>query len=258
MKKYIFLTFIALSISSLSVGCAGQGKFFSQFGKKSSTAQEAQEEHMALVDQKILELEQALSDLNLSALNLVKLVEELAQKTTDIDTNYSKLNATMDKLISQVETKDSSMESTISETQKNINDLTQKLSEIEQVKTDLQNQALALQSQRFLIRNSEIEQQSEAMKEEAKEMIEELREMVKEAKGEIKPEAEKKAEETAAEQGKEAVQRLLDEALSLYRDENYKDAIKTWEAVLVIDPANLEAKFNIEIAKEKIKPSPGK
>ena len=82
--------------------------------------------------------------------------------------------------------------------------------------------------------------------------------MVKEAKGEIKPEAEKKAEETAAEQGKEAVQRLLDEALSLYRDENYKDAIGTWEAVLVIDPANLEAKFNIEIAKEKIKPSPEK
>lgn len=255
MKKYIFLTFIALSISSLSVGCVGQRKFFSQFGKKSS---EAQEEYMALVDRKILELEQALSDLNLSTLNLVKLVEELAQKTTDIDTNYSKLNTTLDKLSSQVETKDSSMVSTISETQKNINDLTQKLSEIEQVKTDLQNQALALQSQRFLIRNSEIEQQSDAMKEEAKEMIEELREMVKEAKGEIKPEAEKKAEETATEQGKEAVQRLLDEALALYRDENYKDAIGKWEAVLVIDPANLEAKFNIEIAKEKIKPSPGK
>lgn len=256
MKKYIFLTFIALSISSLSVGCAGQRKFFSQFGKKSSGAQE--EEHMALVDLKILELEQALSDLNLSALNLVKLVEELAQKTTDIDTNYSKLNTTLDKLSSQVETKDSSMVSTISETQKNINDLTQKLSEIEQVKTDLQNQALALQSQRFLIKNSEIEQQSEAMKEEAKEMIKELREMVKEAKGEIKSEEEKKTEETAAEQGKEAVQRLLDEALSLYRDENYKDAIGKWKAVLVIDPANLEAKFNIEIAKEKIKPSPEK
>ena len=255
MKKYIFLTFIALSIFSLSVGCAGQRKFFSQFGKKSSGAQE---EHMALVDLKILELEQALSDLNLSALNLVKLVEELAQKTTDIDTNYSKLNTTLDKLSSQVETKDSSMVSTISETQKNINDLTQKLSEIEQVKTDLQNQALALQSQRFLIKNSEIEQQSEAMKEEAKEMIKELREMVKEAKGEIKSEEEKKTEETATEQGKEAVQRLLDEALSLYRDENYKDAIRTWEAVLVIDPANLEAKFNIEIAKEKIKPPPEK
>ena len=89
-------------------------------------------------------------------------------------------------------------------------------------------------------------------------MIEEGREMIKEAKGEKKSEEEKKAEEAATEQGKEALQKLLDEALTLYKDGNYKDAIGKWEAVLVIDPANLEAKFNIEIAKEKIKPSPEK
>ena len=85
-------------------------------------------------------------------------------------------------------------------------------------------------------------------------MIEEGREMIKEAKGEKKSEEEKKAEEAATKQGKEALQKLLDEALSLYRDGNYKEAIGKWEAVLVIDPTNLEAKFNIEIAKEKIKP----
>src|SRR3972149_420304 len=89
MKKYFFLTFLALSISSLSAGCLG-------LSKKSSRTQEA---HMALVDQKILELDQALSGLNLNAQNLGKRVEELAQKTSAIDTNYSKLNTTLDELI---------------------------------------------------------------------------------------------------------------------------------------------------------------
>ena len=108
MKKYIFLTFIALSISSLSAGCVG-------LSKKSS---KTQEEHLALVDQKILELGQLLTNLNLSAQNLGRRVEEIAQKTATTDTNYSKLNATLDALSSQVETKDSSIETTLSETQK--------------------------------------------------------------------------------------------------------------------------------------------
>lgn len=185
---------------------------------------------MALVDQKILELDQALSNLNLSAQNLGKRVEDLAQKTATIDTNYSRLNTTLDELSTQVATKDSSIKATVSETQKNISDLTQKLREIEQAKTELQNQIIALQTQRSRITDSEIGRKSEAMKE----------------------------EETATEQGKEALQKSLDEALSLYRDGNYKDAIGKWEEALVIDPANLEAKFNIEIAKEKVKPPPEK
>src|SRR3989304_1312013 len=234
MKKYFFLTFLALSISSLSAGCLG-------LSKKSSRTQEA---HMALVDQKILELDQALSGLNLNAQNLGKRVEELAQKTSAIDTNYSKLNTTLDELSTQVATKDSSIKATVSETQKNISDLIQKLRKIEQAKTELQNQ-------RSRITDSEIGQHSEAMKEEAMEMI-------KETKGERNSEEEKKEEETATGQGKEALQKLLDEALTLYRDGNYKDAIGKWEEALVIDPANLEAKFNIEIAKEKIKPPPEK
>lgn len=63
----------------------------------------------------------------------------------------------------------------------------------------------------------------------------------------------KKIEAIAANHEKEATQKLLDDALTLYREGNYKEAIDKWEKVLVIDPENLEAKFNIEIAKEKIK-----
>lgn len=49
------------------------------------------------------------------------------------------------------------------------------------------------------------------------------------------------------------MQGLLDKAQAIYKDGNYSDAINKWGKVLNIDPENLEAKLNIEIAKEKIK-----
>ena len=104
------------------------------------------------------------------------------------------------------------------------------------------------QRSRIINPESEIRRQNEALKEESMEMIEEGQEMIKEVKGEIK------TEEVAKNQGKEALQKLLDEALTLYRDGIYSEAITKWEEVLVIDPENIEAKFNIEIAKEKMKP----
>ena len=49
------------------------------------------------------------------------------------------------------------------------------------------------------------------------------------------------------------VQELLNKAISLYRKENFEEAIAKWEEVLVLDPSKLEAKFNIEIAQDRIK-----
>ena len=46
---------------------------------------------------------------------------------------------------------------------------------------------------------------------------------------------------------------LLDEAIQLYREENFEGAIAKWEEVLVLDPSKLEAKFNIEIAQDRLK-----
>jgi tetratricopeptide (TPR) repeat protein len=46
---------------------------------------------------------------------------------------------------------------------------------------------------------------------------------------------------------------LLDEAIKLYRQGKFKEAISKWEEALARDPGKLEAKFNIEIAKDRIK-----
>jgi outer membrane murein-binding lipoprotein Lpp len=46
---------------------------------------------------------------------------------------------------------------------------------------------------------------------------------------------------------------LLDEAIKLYQQGKFEEAILKWEEVLARDPGQLQAKFNIEIAKDRIK-----
>ncbi|MFQ5962699.1 MAG: hypothetical protein ACE5KZ_00260 [Candidatus Scalinduaceae bacterium] len=49
------------------------------------------------------------------------------------------------------------------------------------------------------------------------------------------------------------VEDLLDKAIQFYRQGKYEEAISKWEEVLALDPSKLEAKFNIEIAQDRIK-----
>ena len=49
------------------------------------------------------------------------------------------------------------------------------------------------------------------------------------------------------------VEDLLDNAIQLYRQEKFEEAITKWEKALALDPSKLEAKFNIEIAQDRIK-----
>jgi len=49
------------------------------------------------------------------------------------------------------------------------------------------------------------------------------------------------------------VEDMLDKAIQLYRQERFEEAIEKWEKALALDPSKLEAKFNIEIAQDRIK-----
>ncbi len=46
---------------------------------------------------------------------------------------------------------------------------------------------------------------------------------------------------------------LLDNGINSYRQQKFEEAISKWEEVLAHDPGKLEAKFYIEIAKDRIK-----
>ncbi|MEK7288678.1 MAG: hypothetical protein AAB067_00730 [Planctomycetota bacterium] len=246
--KHLRLVFVVVGSFPLLFGCADYS------GRRS---QDVQRDQLELVDSKLLNLESAIANLNGVAQTIGKRVEELAQKTNNMDVNYSRLYSELDGLGSKVaaaEATDSSVGAVISDTQANLSELSKRLSEIEKAKSDLQNQILALQAQKPRTSGgSAIEQRSETMKEEAREIVGKGREMAREAKPEKKQEDDKKIAELVAMQTKEALQKSLDGALQLYRKGNYKEAVSKWEEALILDPENLEAKFNIEIAKEKIK-----
>lgn len=246
--KHLRLVFVVVGSFPLLFGCADYS------GRRS---QDVQRDQLELVDSKLLNLESAIANLNGVAQTIGKRVEELAQKTNNMDVNYSRLYSELDGLGSKVaaaEATDSSVGAVISDTQANLAELSKRLSEIEKAKSDLQNQILALQAQKSRTSGgSAIEQRSETMKEEAREIVGKGREADREAKPEKKQEDDKKIAELVAKQTKEALQKSLDGALQLYRKGNYKEAVSKWEEALILDPENLEAKFNIEIAKEKIK-----
>ncbi|HQU30536.1 MAG: hypothetical protein HRU72_06155 [Planctomycetia bacterium] len=242
MKKYLIMILLVSFLTSF-MGCGGVSK----------KSQHVQTDYTEVVDQKIREIEKEISNLNATTQNLGNRIEDLSQKTTGLDTNYSKIQNALNGLSSKVELKDNAFETILSEAQKNISDLQKKLAEIEKGKTDLQSQLQSLETQKSHLVSSKIEQQAETKKEETKGMVEQGHEMAKEVTGGKKSEEDKKIETIASDHEKEALQKLLDEALILYRDGRYNEAVGKWEEVLVIEPENLEAKFNIEIAKEKIK-----
>ncbi len=245
MMKYIVMG-LAMVIMTSFAGCGGLQK---KISKNKET-----EQSLALIDRKIQEMQQSLSQLSLTDQNLERRIDELSQKTNGLDANYSYLKATTDSLNSKLESKDNSVRNNVVEVQKNIDDLEKKLNkieEIEKIKTELQNQIIVLLSQRQQLAGYKLDQQGKDVKESPAVEGSPGTEGTKESSVETREE--KKHETLSSEQQNERIQFLLDDALAVYRSGDYEKAVRKWEEVLKMDPENLEAKFNIDIAKEKLK-----
>lgn len=150
MKKYISFTFLVISLFPLLMGCSG-------FPKRINEIQKTQEEHAALVNKMIQTHEQILSNLQSSCKDIEGQIEELSQKTTNADINYSKLQTALDALNYKTETRDNSLDNIYSEIQKRINNIELKVKTILEIENDLQAKVAALQSQLSDI-SSEIKQ----------------------------------------------------------------------------------------------------
>ncbi len=74
----------------------------------------------------------------------------------------------------------------------------------------------------------------------------------------IKPTKEKPAKEKLTKETQDMlksslVEKLFNRAKTLYRQGKYEEAIAKWERALVLDPTKIDAMFNIEVAKDRIK-----
>lgn len=248
MRKYVPV-FAALWLSSVFMGCTVVTKKY--YVKN--------EERLAAVDKKMKEHDQAIADLTSSQQNIGRNIEDGSRKSADMAANYSKLQASLFDLDSKLETRNTLLDKKIAETRKAIDALEvrmtkkefeEKSDEIEKAKIDLQNQLIQL-----LYQKASSDQHSETTQGRINPQIGQKREMPEDEfeAGMSSSSLEHEDDEDFDYKGdKNSLQKLLDEALTLYRDEKYKAAIKKWEEVLRIDPENLEAQFIIEIATEKM------
>lgn len=272
MSKIITLVIITLVLPLTLIGC---------ITVETKTCKD-NEEHLALIDQKVSEFEKQIEDLDYNTKNLTTRIEMLTQKNMSMDAKYSNLYETLNTLSADIDAKNSSLETSLSYLTNDIEDLEKHLDEIEKTNSDLQNQIVVLQNQRSRIISSKTGHEEKVTKEQLKEMpsanASTSLERIKDTKEEIQfteqeAEENREIEETTEEEAEaiekafakeetkelsdtqknELLQKLLDEALELYREGSYQEALMKWEEVLEIEPDNLESKFNIEITKEKIK-----
>jgi len=245
MRKFVAI-FAVIWLSSVFMGCTiTTRKYYVK-----------NEERFASIEKKMREHDQAIANLTSSHQNIRKSMEDGSQKSADMDVNYTKLQASIVDLDSKVDARNNVLDKKIAETKKAIDALevrmskkefNEKLNEIEKAKIDLQNQLIQL-----LYQKATNERHGETTQVSPNPQIGKRMEMPED-------DLEKRQRESADEddfeykQDANTLQNLLDEALTLYRDEKYKAAIKKWEEVLRIDPENIEAQFVIEIAKEKMK-----
>ncbi|GJQ51108.1 hypothetical protein KsCSTR_45830 [Candidatus Kuenenia stuttgartiensis] len=140
MKKYISFIAFVISLSFLLTGCTG-------FSKKINEIQKEQEEHAALVNKKIQDHGQILSNLQSSCQNIEGQIEELSQKATNTDSDYSKLQTALDTLNNKIETRGNFLDTIYPKIQKRIDDLEIKVNTLLEIEHDLQTKITALQSQ---------------------------------------------------------------------------------------------------------------
>ena len=228
------------------------------------------EAHLAQIDQKGNTFEKQFKDLDYATKNATTHIEMLTQKNMSMDAKYSNLYEMLTTIRADLESKNNSMETTLSYLTNDIETIEKHLGEIEKANSELRNQIAILQNQRSHIMSPK-EDTTVAKKTiipQTKETPLASRELIKEKEDEVefpeyeevleiqtdkKPFAREETKELSDVQKKERLQTLLDDALEQYREGNYQEAIAKWEKVLELEPDNLEAKFNIEITKEKMK-----
>lgn len=237
------------------------------------------EAHLAQIDQKVNTFEKQFKDLDYTTKNATTRIEMLTQKNMSMDAKYSNLYEMLTTIRADLESKNNSMETALSYLTSDIETIEKHLGEIEKANSELRNQIAILQNQRshIISPKEDTTVAKKTITPQTKETPRTGRELIKEGKDEVefpehvealesgkgekvqeiqtdkKPFAREETKELSDAQKKERLQTLLDDALEQYREGNYQEAIARWEKVLELEPDNLEAKFNIEITKEKMK-----
>ncbi len=232
-KYWYILTTVIIALGLLNSGCTQLKKFSSGQSKT---------ERINILEEKVETLSYNMGSLTTENNELKKNLSELETVKNQLNEEYTQIK---DKRIA-IETAQSSndkahkdLEEELAETKVLLEKVKQQLTVVEKDKNSLKTKLEKLEPSR----EKAAKTVSVASKATAAE--EEKGNADKSKEGMIKEIQEKRKTSLAED--------LLDKAIQLYREEKFEEAIAKWEDVLALDPSKLEAKFNIEIAQDRIK-----
>ncbi len=221
-KYWYILTTVIISLGLFNSGCLQLEKF--SLGGQSKT------ERINILEEEVESLSNNIGSLTTENYELKKNVVKLETAKNQLNNKYTQIK---DKQIA-IEAAQTSqnkirknLEGELAETKNLLEKVKQQLAIVENDKNNLKTKLEKLGAPR--------------------------EKAAEEEKGNVGENRENLAQETQETQETSPVEDLLDKAIQLYREENFEEAIAKWEEVIALDPSKLEAKFNIEIAQDRIK-----
>jgi tetratricopeptide (TPR) repeat protein len=234
-KHWYILTTVIIALGLLNSGCL-------QLEKVSFWKNNSKSKRIDILEEKVESLSYNMGSLTTENYELKKNFSELETVKNQLNEEYTQIK---DKQIA-IETAQTSqnkarsrLEGELAETRNLLEKVKQQLTLIEKDKNSLKAKLEKLESSR------EKAAETEAVVSKAP--------VAEEEKGNADKSREGLIREIQAKRKTSLAEDLLDKAIQLYREENFEEAIAKWEDVLALDPSKLEAKFNIEIAQDRIK-----
>ncbi len=243
-SKYLLISTLVIFIGLLNSGCFKATKSLLRKDKSESPVKShgSKEDRMNALEEKVATLSYSMGSLTTQNYELKKNFKELEAIKSQLNEEYTKIKdtqASLEKTQASNKTARNRLKGELAKTkvalEKNKQQLVKMASEANSLKAKLKTLELArkkaAQAEEVVDKTTNIETGSDYTRQSRKNLIKETQENRKTT----------------------LVEELLNKAIRLYREEHFEEAIAKWNEVLVLDPSKLEAKFNIEIAQDRIK-----
>ncbi|MCP4253149.1 MAG: hypothetical protein GY775_07030 [Candidatus Scalindua sp.] len=240
--KYLFISTLVIFIGLLNSGCFKATKGFLRKDKSDSQSRSSKEDRMSALEEKVATLSYSLGTLTTENYELKKNFKELESVKSQLNKEYTQIKDTqtaLEKTQASNKTARNRLKGELAKTKVALEKIKQQLAKMELEKNSLKakmetleaTRKTATQTEEVVDKTTNIETEKNYTGQSRNNLIKETQENRKTS----------------------LVEELLNKAIRLYREESFEEAISKWEEVLVLDPSKLEAKFNIEIAQDRIK-----
>ncbi len=241
-SKYLLISTLIIFIGLLNSGCFKATKSFLRKDNSESQSRSSKEDRMSVLEEKVATLSYSLGSLTTENYELRKNFSELDAVKSQLSKEYTQIKdiqASLEKTQASNKTARNRLKGTLAKTkvalEKNKQKLVKMASEMNSLKAKLKTlesvRKTATQAEEAVNKTTNIETEKNYTGQSRNNLIKKTQENRKTS----------------------LVEELLNKAIRLYREESFEEAISKWEEVLVLDPSKLDAKFNIEIAQDRIK-----